>query len=882
MAEDNTQIIENQEPITSLNDLNERKEYFRVIKNFQAGESPAENSLITISNINGDILYLIEKLISLGVCNSNGLSFYEFEKQESISEEELTQLIALKEIANENVENNFTQVISNFFILPDLNKVSNINITEKINNTIQRLNSKKCTRNPITFNKDNDKLIFTQKFENNEYKIVISNESNPSNMDFFYNDICFLQDEMPKNFSNPSSNTAAFSSKISNRLTRAQHSFYPVPMIQINPNFKQKIIFSGNIIGEFKSVPCLLLMEHLVTANPNIKFLISIQEITSIDPKKTTFKDKDKNKYIAHNIIKILVASNKLSTVIIIQDNYFSYNIFLPSHLPQLFEILQALRNENSDLPNEYKENWQIQFDKLSPDLKDKINLEIPFIKKNDKPNVVEKSNRKKIYINRNGYELYCELKNNGFTDKDLIELKNAIGNIFFDLSYLTERLIKKYLSLNENYDNWIFGKINSISNGSFLDIKQNISDTKPLELFKKCYRIIKTKNTILSTGKILENESYSYQKFYKAELYILFKILEKLYDEFVFILRDPERNKNRRALFMIRNNQKYFGKFSRNQKNKIRLFCNRIEELQNSNPNVNIFMDEQLSIMLNNSNDFGEDYALLLITCQNYPYKYHQEIFENQIASLDNVSEKLKLFIRDFHIDNFENYEALYNKLIEKNFSDVDLFTIKFAVDNFFCDLVNIPNDVEELFGIKFAAEIAQDFTDELMSLKIEQNEINYVNSQLESVGLNEDVDNFDLAQHYLQSNFDIQNNDEELINNESINQNSFSKNFKIGIGFGIGFLSAALIFGILFYLFLSTIAAISTTASLITIAVITMISAKIIHNKKMKTKYENLNKNSEINILPEIEDEMANNLNGFNKGSPVQITSETNEQNI
>lgn len=75
MSEDNTQINENQEPITSLNDLNERKEYFSVIQNFQAGESPSENSLIIISNIDGDILSLIEKLISLGVCNFNGLSF---------------------------------------------------------------------------------------------------------------------------------------------------------------------------------------------------------------------------------------------------------------------------------------------------------------------------------------------------------------------------------------------------------------------------------------------------------------------------------------------------------------------------------------------------------------------------------------------------------------------------------------------------------------------------------------------------------------------------------------------------------------------------------------------------------------------------------------
>lgn len=789
MSEDNMQIIENQEAITSPDDLIKRKEYFNVIQNFQAGESPSENSLIIISNIDGDILSLIEKLISLGVCNFNGLSFYEIEEQKFISEEELIPLITLKEIANENVENNFTQMINNFFMLPDLDKIKT-NITEKIKKQIERLNKKFS----ITFEENNEKLFFTQKFEDNEYKIVISKESNPSNMDFFYNDICVLKDKMPENLSDfltIRTYPSEFSKKISDKLTKSKNSFYVLPNLQINPNFNQKIIFSGNIIGKFKSVPCLLLMEHLVTANPNIKFLIG--------PQETILKDTPPNTSL---ILRKLVKNDKLSTGIITQDNSFFYNVFLPSHLPQLFEILQALRNENSDLPIEYKGNWQVQFDKLSPDLKVKINLEIPFIEKDDKAKSVKDimaKSRAKTYINLNGYKLYCELKNKGFTDKDFIELKNAIGNIFFDISYLGERLIKKYLSRNENYDNWLFGKINSIPDEHFFNINQNISDTNPLELFKKCYRIIKTKNITLSTGEIIGNESYSYQKFYKAELYILFKILEKLYDEFVFILRDPERNKNRRALFMIRNNQKYFGKFSPNQKNKINLFCNRIEELQNSNPNVNIFMDEQLPIMLNNSNDFGEDYALLLITCQNYPYKYHQEIFENQIVSLGNVSEKLKLFIRDFHIDNFENYEALYNKLREKNFSDVDLFTIKFAVDNFFCDLVNIQNDLEELFSIKFAAEISQDFTDELMSLKIKQNEINDVNSQLENVGLNENVDNFDLAQHYLQSNFDIQNNDEDLTNNESINQNSASKNFKIGIGFGIGFLSAALIFGII-----------------------------------------------------------------------------------
>lgn len=315
MSEDNTQINENQEPITSLNDLNERKEYFSVIQNFQAGESPSENSLIIISNIDGDILSLIEKLISLGVCNFNGLSFYEIEEQKFISEEELIPLIPLKEIANGNVENNFTQMINNFFMLPNLNAVSNINITEKINKDIQRLNSKKYVKNPITFIKDNDKLIFTQKFEDNEYKIVISNESNSSNMNFFYNDTHILQDEMPKDLSNPLTNMQyplSYANKISDKLTKSKNSFYALPNLQINPNFNQKIIFSGNTIGEFKSVPCLLLMEHLVTANPNIKFLIGPQEIITKDTKPNT-----------SSILRRLVENDKLSTGIIMQDNSF-------------------------------------------------------------------------------------------------------------------------------------------------------------------------------------------------------------------------------------------------------------------------------------------------------------------------------------------------------------------------------------------------------------------------------------------------------------------------------------------------------------------------------------------------------------------------------
>ncbi len=807
MSEDNTQINENQEPITSLNDLNERKEYFSVIQNFQAGESPSENSLIIISNIDGDILSLIEKLISLGVCNFNGLSFYEIEEQKFISEEELIPLIPLKEIANGNVENNFTQMINNFFMLPNLNAVSNINITEKINKDIQRLNSKKYVKNPITFIKDNDKLIFTQKFEDNEYKIVISNESNSSNMNFFYNDTHILQDEMPKDLSNPLTNMQyplSYANKISDKLTKSKNSFYALPNLQINPNFNQKIIFSGNTIGEFKSVPCLLLMEHLVTANPNIKFLIGPQEIITKDTKPNT-----------SSILRRLVENDKLSTGIIMQDNSFFYNIFLPSHLPQLFEILQALRNENSDLPIEYKGNWQVQFDKLSPDLKAKINLEIPFIKKNDKAKSIKDimaKSRAKTYINLNSYELYCELKNKGFTDKDFIELKNAIGNIFFDLSYLDERLIKKYLSRNENYDNWIFGKINSIPDEHFFNINQNISAINVFEILKpKYYRVTQTKididnqtkNITLSTGEIINNESYSYQKFYKPELCFLFKILVKIYDEFVFLLTDPDRNKNYNTLFMIRDNQKYFRKLSDEQQTKVTLFCEFIAGKQKSSPGVNILSDNQFNQTL--EENFGENYIPLLDTYRNYPYQNHKEIFENQIAKFENLHDKLKAFLMNWkyyieteHLDISNNYIVLYEKLISENFSETELFEINWAVNNFFCDLINVENDVEELFKIKFAAEIAQDFANELMVLKNEQNEISNANSQSELLGL--DVDNFSVIQHIqenkfskyhvivndkqinilpnFQLNFDMQNNSNELSEFEKILNEIFGSN--------------------------------------------------------------------------------------------------------
>lgn len=814
MSENNTQIIENQEPVISLSDLIKRKEYFNVIQNFQAGESPAENSLIIISNIDGDILSLIEKLISLGACNFNRLSFYEFEKQYFISEEELISLISLKKIANENVENNFTQMINNFFMLPDLNAVSNINITEKINKDIQRLNSKKYVKNPITFIKDNDKLIFTQKFEDNEYKIVISKKSNSSNMDFFYNDTHILQDEMPKDLSNPLTNMQyplLYANKISDKLTKSKNSFYVLPNLQINPNFNQKIIFSGNIIGEFKSVPCLLLMEHLVTANPNIKFLIGDQEII--------LKDTPTNTSL---ILRKLVKNDKLSTGIITQDNSFFYNIFLPSHLPQLFEILQALRNENSDLPIEYKGNWQVQFDKLSSDLKAKINLEIPFIKKNDKAKSIKDimaKSRAKTYINLKRYELYCELKNKGFTDKDLIELKNAIGNIFFDLSYLDERLIKKYLSRNENYDNWIFGKINSILDEHFFNINQNIIANNDFEILKtKYYRVTQTKinignqtkNITLSTGEIINNESYSYQKFYKPELCSLFKILVKIYDEFIFRHNDHDRNRNCNTLFMIRNNPKYFEKLSDEQQTKVTLFCELIEEKQKLSPGVNILSDNQFNQTL--EENFDKNYIPLLDAYRNYPYKNYKEIFENQIAKFENLHDKLKAFLMNWkyyieteHLDISNNYIVLYEKLISENFSETELFEINWAVNNFLCDLINVENDVEELFDIKFAAEIAQDFANELMALKNEQNEINDANSQSELAGVN--VDNFSVIQHTntlpkynvtfhnkeidiipnFQLNFNMQNSLNELsefkrILNEIFGSNGFIEQSNLG----------------------------------------------------------------------------------------------------
>ncbi len=88
----------------------------------------------------------------------------------------------------------------------------------------------------------------------------------------------------------------------------------------------------------------------------------------------------------------------------------------------------------------------------------------------------------------------------------------------------------------------------------------------------------------------------------------------------------------------------------------------------------------------------------------------------------------------------------------------------------------------------------------------------------------------------------------------NEIQNENQNSAYFKICIGLGIGFLAAGLISGILFYLFLSTIAAIATAASLITIAAITITATfidrhrdKKAENKYFKLKSENLS-NEEI----------------------------------
>lgn len=758
MSEDKTQIIKNQEAITSLNDLNKQKEYFSVIPNFKAGESLAKNSLVVISNIDGDILFLVEKLISLGVCNYNGLSFYEFEEQKFISEEELTQLIAVREIANKDVENNFNRVINNFFMLPDLDKIK-INITEKIKKQIERLNQQFLT----TFEENNDELIFTQMIGNNEYKIIISKESNPSNMDFFCNGICILQDEMPENLSNLLVNRIyppKFLNKISDILNRSQHSFYVLPDLKINLNFNEKIIFSGNTINDHESIILLLILMKLVEENQNIKFLIGPQEIITKDtPQNTSF------------ILRKFVVNNMLSTGIIMQDNSFSYNIFLPSYLPQLFEILQALRNENSDLPNEYRESWQIQFDKLSPDLKTKINLEIPFIKKNDK------SNRKKSYIYRNGNDLHLYLGGQGFTDEDLIELKNAIGNIFFDLSYLDERAIEKYFSKKGVYNNWLFGEINSISDEYFLDINQNISNTKTLEIFYKVTQTEididnQTKIITLSTGEIIGNESYSYQKFYKPELCPLFEILVKIYDEFVFLPIDTDRNKNYNTLFMIRDNQKYFEKLAAEQQNKVTLFCELIEERQSLDPNVNILVDNQFQQTL--EDNFGKDYYMPLLNAyRNYPYQNYKEIFENQIAKFESLHNKLKSFLMNWeyyieteHLDISTNYNVLYDKLITEYFSETELFEINFAVNNFFCDLVNMSNNVEKLFGKNFAAEIAQDFSNELMALKIKQNEISDANSQSELAKL--DVDNFSVTQHIQENKFPKY---PVIINNKQIN---------------------------------------------------------------------------------------------------------------
>ncbi len=83
--------------------------------------------------------------------------------------------------------------------------------------------------------------------------------------------------------------------------------------------------------------------------------------------------------------------------------------------------------------------------------------------------------------------------------------------------------------------------------------------------------------------------------------------------------------------------------------------------------------------------------------------------------------------------------------------------------------------------------------------------------------------------------------NNGENNNEIQNKNQNSSSKNFKIGIGLGIGFLAAGLISGILFYLFLSTLAAIATAASLITIAVIAITATFIDRHrdKKAENKY-------------------------------------------
>lgn len=158
---------------------------------------------------------------------------------------------------------------------------------------------------------------------------------------------------------------------------------------------------------------------------------------------------------------------------------------------------------------------------------------------------------------------------------------------------------------------------------------------------------------------------------------------------------------------------------------------------------------------------------------------------------------------------------------------------------------------------------------------IKHNNNDIANLSDDNKSDTIKNDNSNANVTENTSNTN---ENDDKNSNKHEPTNKNSALKNFKIGTYLGIGFLSAALIFGILFYVFLSTIAAIATAASLITIAVITMISAKIIYGKKMKTKYENLNKNSGINISSEAENENTNNLNGFNKNSPDQSQTKIN----
>lgn len=439
-----------------------------------------KNNRAITSDIHGDLLSMIVSLIFSGINFCKNCFFYfDLGNNRFITREEAIKLIK-ENVISMSYHIQFINTFMKYY--KQINSIfyEQKNYDKSVKELQQLINQEnpndnfKITKQTIQIEENigntiyiRDKNIF--KFTcNNENEIIITNVLNDIQCEIQLN----IKDE---NFSKSISANSLATSNLKQKsnewikefipIKRNSNPIYVIPIPYFIPNLKIKFIDLGDSIDRGpESITCLIIYALLSQAMPNsIICLLGNHETMGYEICESL-----------QNFIEFCIEKKAFRTGYIEkaikdgQEIYYSYShvIFAKEDLPNLFALLYIIFNIDTEkkflreqdievFTKHIKEKWPKRFSELPEELQvkvinffDKNNLKqlaIKFDDPND-PNYIAKSHQFNdfySFINFFKYSskyifiLYTILKNAGFKDIDFLELRNAVGDIFYNNYFL-------------------------------------------------------------------------------------------------------------------------------------------------------------------------------------------------------------------------------------------------------------------------------------------------------------------------------------------------------------------------------------------------------------------------------------------------------------